>query len=548
MAKKYTLEDAVVKFKEKHGNKYDYSNAIYVNSQTKIEIICPEHGSFWQRPNDHIYYGCPKCGFRRDDYNMLMSTDEFIRQCREVHGLNTTKSSSDNLKYLKDSGNFEHLKYSYEKTVYTGRDNYIIVTCKIHGDFNIKAYKHKKGKGCPECYKLERYTKEKERIIKIRKEFNYPECYDDLEIKDGKVSYVCTKHCTQNKIAKASFITGKHACKMCDKERRTEMHDNKYTTELFIEKSRKIFGDTYTYDNVVYKRSCDDVYITCKEHGDFRVTPNNHLKGTGCPRCKPIRSKAEEEIYRFIGDGIQNDRRSIYPLELDLRVGNLAIEYDGLMYHSFGESKYEKFDNASKEDPNKHLIKTEMCENKGIHLLHIFENEWIYKKDIWKQIINQNLGIISPTNVDKCTVKEISSKEAETFLENNHLMGYVESDIHIGLYRLDDLIQVMTFRYLNNNFELTRMCNKLGIVAEFSKIFDFFKNTFKPDEITSYADRRWSDGSEYEKLGFKFSHYVKPKLFYFLPNTPKLELKEKPENPRKYRKIYDCGGGIYKYK
>lgn len=59
---KYTLGDFLKKAKQVHGDKYDYSKVEYVNSKTKICIICPIHGEFWQRPNDHLNgHGCPNC-------------------------------------------------------------------------------------------------------------------------------------------------------------------------------------------------------------------------------------------------------------------------------------------------------------------------------------------------------------------------------------------------------------------------------------------------------------------------------------------------------
>ena len=62
MPKKKTKEEFIQEATEKHKGKYDYSKVEYVNSQTKVCIICPEHGEFWQRPHDHIRCcGCSKC-------------------------------------------------------------------------------------------------------------------------------------------------------------------------------------------------------------------------------------------------------------------------------------------------------------------------------------------------------------------------------------------------------------------------------------------------------------------------------------------------------
>lgn len=56
-------KDFIIKAKKIHGVKYDYSKVSYLNNHTKVEIICPEHGSFFQTTNDHLDgHGCAKCG------------------------------------------------------------------------------------------------------------------------------------------------------------------------------------------------------------------------------------------------------------------------------------------------------------------------------------------------------------------------------------------------------------------------------------------------------------------------------------------------------
>ena len=59
---RYSVIQTILLFRKVHGNKYDYSKIDYINSKTKVKIICPKHGIFAQRPNDHILgEGCPKC-------------------------------------------------------------------------------------------------------------------------------------------------------------------------------------------------------------------------------------------------------------------------------------------------------------------------------------------------------------------------------------------------------------------------------------------------------------------------------------------------------
>ena len=74
--------DFITKARQVHGDKYDYSKVEYINNSTKVCIICPEHGEFWQRPNHHLSgHGCPKCKnvFKKD-------TETFINQAKEIHG------------------------------------------------------------------------------------------------------------------------------------------------------------------------------------------------------------------------------------------------------------------------------------------------------------------------------------------------------------------------------------------------------------------------------------------------------------------------------
>ena len=122
---KLTKEIFVKKASEIHEAKYDYSKVNYVNNKTKICIICPEHGEFEQKPNDHLMgHGCPKCGGTKK-----YTTDEFIKRARKVHGD----------------------KYDYSKVEYKTMHTKIIITCKKHGDFSQFPNDHLKGCGCPKC-------------------------------------------------------------------------------------------------------------------------------------------------------------------------------------------------------------------------------------------------------------------------------------------------------------------------------------------------------------------------------------------------------------
>ena len=124
---KDTTESFINKAKNVHGDKYDYSKVEYVNSQTKVCIICPEHGEFWQTPNKHLIgRGCPKCA-----NNIKLSTEEFIKRAKDVHGD----------------------KYDYSKVMYDGIEKRVCIVCPEHGEFWQTPHHHILGFkcGCPQC-------------------------------------------------------------------------------------------------------------------------------------------------------------------------------------------------------------------------------------------------------------------------------------------------------------------------------------------------------------------------------------------------------------
>ena len=286
-----------------------------------------------------------------------------------------------------------------------------------------------------------------------------------------------------------------------------------------------------------------------------------------CLNCYPYNinnSNSEQEVLNFIksvyhGDVIENDRQILKGKELDIYLPEkkIAIEYDGLFWHNDKSGKDEKY----------HLIKTEECEKQGIQLIHIFEDEWIYKKEIVKGRIKSILGL-DRTRIyaRKCKVKKIDNRTCNEFLQENHLQGEDRSSIRYGLYYENKLVSVMTFgkpRFNKNyDYELIRFCSKIGfqIIGGASKLLEYFKRQYK-GSIISYADRRYSMGKLYKKLGFemisiskpnywwtknqiKFSRYQcqKSKLKNILGNNFNPELSE-DENMRLngYDKIYDCG-------
>ena len=313
-----------------------------------------------------------------------------------------------------------------------------------------------------------------------------------------------------------------------------------------------------------YKHKCGEIRNSLRQ---------NRIR---CLKCYPYnKSFGEHEVLEYcqsLSDNvISGDRHIIKPLELDIYMpdNNFAIEYDGLYWHSFNT--------ITQEDKNVHLRKTKLCKEKSIQLLHIFENEWDHykKQEIWKSIIKNKLGQSFKIFARKCEILEVSFKDSQIFLENNHLQGRCNSSINIGLFYNNELISLMTFGKSRFNkkvdWELLRFCNKLNyyVVGAASRLF---KNFLKghTGSVISYADMRYSDGKLYRNLGFEFEHISGPNYWYWKVNNGILlesriqyqkhklkgKLEEFDENLTEtenmynngYRKIYDCGNQVWIYK
>jgi hypothetical protein len=257
--------------------------------------------------------------------------------------------------------------------------------------------------------------------------------------------------------------------------------------------------------------------------------------------------------------------RKIGNKEIDIFIPDrkLGIEINGVYWHN------ELFKNN-----DYHLFKTQLFNSQNISIIQIFEDEWLYKKDIVKSIIKNKLSLIDNKIYSRnCKVREVSNKETKKFLNENHIQGNVNSKIKLGLYYDGELVSLMTFskgRIImggkKEEWELTRFCNKINfvVVGAASKLFKFFIKNYNPNKIVSYSDVRLFDGKMYETLGFNKISQSKPNYWYVINdiryhrfNFRKSILvkegfdKNKTEKQimfdRGIYRIYDCGNIRWEY-
>lgn len=541
---------------KKHGDKYNYDKMNYVNYMTPVTITCPIHGDFIMTPRDHASkgYGCQKCGIESRAKKRKDTTEKFVEKAMAVHGN----------------------RYDYSKSVYLGTNEDITIICPEHGEFVTTPGRHLNNKnGCPECAKKaisEKLSLGKEEFVKRSTEIHcgkYDYSLSEYVNQDTPVSIICPIHGVFEQ--KPEYHMCGSQCPECAKVARAMKHF--LGTENFVARAREVHGNRYDYSKTVYTGIYDPVTITCPEHGDFTQKANDHLCGCGCQECGRAFSRYENEIYDFLRkvmpEGatiIKNDRIILLGNELDIYIPEkkVAIEFDGLFWHN----------EINKPDKKYHLAKTEMCEKAGIHLIHIFEDEWIYKQDIVKGRLKSILGLNERIYARKCQIKKLEAREALKFIETHHIQGKVGGSYYYGLIYGDEVVAVMSFGNVRKNlgreradgtYELLRYCSKTGInvIGGAGRLLSRFIKDVKPLKIISYADRRWSVGNLYEKLGFAFIRNTDPSYYYVFNDKRKNRFafrkdvlikkygcsKDETEHSfclkNRWYRIYDCGTKLY---
>jgi hypothetical protein len=274
----------------------------------------------------------------------------------------------------------------------------------------------------------------------------------------------------------------------------------------------------------------DNFFILCDTHGETivpkKIFSNRKVTKTEyCCECNPISSTTsgkETLLYKLIkqfygGETIQSYK--VGRKEIDIYIPELKIgfEFNGTRWHS------ELYINN-----DYHLKKTKLCEENGIRLIHIFEDDFDHKSTIIRSII-QNIFNKSERIYGRLTIiKQINDKKIITrFLTENHLQGFVNTNINYGLYYNDELVSLMTFMKSrkilnktdkNGEYELVRFCNKVGfsVIGGASKLLKQFIKDYAPKSVLSYCDISWANGILYKNLGFKLIGLTKPNYYYII--------------------------------
>jgi hypothetical protein len=381
---------------------------------------------------------------------------------------------------------------------------------------------------CPECKRSRiadsRRTTVESFTLKLEKLLNGKPGYviDGFTGSDAKCSFMCEE-------CKSTFdVRPANVAEAARKGRRYCPHCNKMARDLrpyqerlnSVHKGRIISIGSYSKR----KQDCEHECSDCKTR--WMASPNNVLRGTGCPQCSA--SSPEKSMVEFIKDIlppntkiITSDRKILDGKELDILLPDfhVAFEFDQLYWH--GEN------GPGQVGRDYHLSKTIKAASAGVRLIHIFSDEWSTKRAIMEDRIANAIGTRHAERIyaRKCTITEMDCTEARSFMSTNHMQGAGPTTLALCLRdTLGRPVSVATFsstrRSLGkdgSSLELTRFASMIGVKCPgaLSRLSKFLMNNYDVPELITYADRRWGEGIGYNKSGFIFSHFTKPGYWYF---------------------------------
>lgn len=254
-----------------------------------------------------------------------------------------------------------------------------------------------------------------------------------------------------------------------------------------------------------------DIYYStvidyCRKH-NFKIKQRSQYS---------IVEKQIAEFIKVLGfDYELNNRQILEGKEIDIFISdaNLAIEVNGLYWHSFDKKSNEK------ENKNKHLEKTLLANKKGVDLIHITDWEWYNKNDIVKSLIRTKLKLNTRIYARKTVIKPVESSVARDFLNKNHIQGECFSKYYIGLYYNNQLVMLMSAgrsRFNSTDVEIHRIATaqNTSVVGGASKLLNFLLTTSGYNKVIAYCDRDRSNGNVYRSLGFDLVNHTGPGYFW----------------------------------
>lgn len=385
----------------------------------------------------------------------------------------------------------------------------------------------KQGRGCSKCYIFRPVNKEQslaELNPELASQWDFKNNEDiDLSKISPKSTYVawwkCDKgHSWQSAIANRNRGTG---CTYCINHKILEGFNDLATVNPELAKQWHPTKNGEKLPSHLSASSNQKVWWQCSKGHEWEATCNDRTRGFGCLRCSAgiQSSKQEKEIAEYIKAllpdvKIETSIKSVIkPYELDIYIPdkNIAVEYNGLYWHSEENGK----------DKSYHYNKWLACKEQGIQLIQIWEDDYIRSPEIVKQMLAHKLGASKQVTVyaRKTSVKALTKNEADDFLNNNHIQGSVDARLRYGLFHGEELVSVILFKNetgtQGKTLNLIRYATSKNVAGGFTKLLKHAeRENPNVESIVTFSDNTVSDGGLYLNNGFVEDGIIKPDYSY----------------------------------
>lgn len=365
------------------------------------------------------------------------------------------------------------------------------------------------------------------------------------------------------KVSVQTRTTGR-GCPVCSNKKVLTTFNDLATTNLHVAQQWHPTKNTDLQPSMVTAGSSKKVWWQCENGHEWEATVSDRNRGIGCQRCvsSTKSSRGERALISWIESlhvNIESNVRNVINKELDLYLPEhkIAIEYNGLYWHSEATGKHRDY----------HHDKWLACKEKGIQLIQIWEDEWLHKSEIVKSMLAHKLGLSSLPKIAgrKTEIREVTTEVATRFLNAHHIQGFASASKYIALtvpsavlntsvqeieMPAEDLIATPPINILNNSNQraekhtvvallalriekkfsttdkrkeprvvnsgnIIRYATRANVTGGFSKLLAYAERTYTHlSSIYTFSDNCVSDGGLYANTGFTAIKELRPDYMY----------------------------------
>lgn len=262
----------------------------------------------------------------------------------------------------------------------------------------------------------------------------------------------------------------------------------------------------------------------CEKGHEWRSSIcSRNFYNTECPECasKKFSSGPEKEVLEYVRSILDDDceivsdtRSVIPPHELDIYIPSrrTAIEFNGIYWHSEQAGK----------DRNYHYDKWKSCQDIGVHLITVWEDDWRDGRPIVESLIAHKLGVSADVRVParSTSFRKVDIPTAREFLDGTHIQGFREMCTNFGLFVKDSVRPVAVMSVSRNGETLTieRYSTSCTVQGGFTKLLTHvlqsgdYKGSIR--NVITFSDNMVSDGGLYRNNGFIVDRILRPDYSY----------------------------------